>query len=224
MKDKPLKINCKAILFDMDGTLVDSTAVVERSWAWWARRHHFSLDEILRFSHGRPTSSTFEHFLPGVDHALELAEMLAFEETELEGVRTIPGAELVVHAAQQGAWAVVTSAPRRLAVTRISAAGLPVPSVLVPIDEIQRGKPDPEGFLLAAEKLGVNPEECLVFEDTRPGIQAGLNAGMQVIGLLTTMAFDDLAHRPVTGDFRDVQVTAQAAGFEVLFQERHRPR
>ncbi|MGA7409122.1 MAG: HAD-IA family hydrolase [Bryobacteraceae bacterium] len=214
-----MKIICKAILFDMDGTLVDSTAVVESGWGWWAKRHQIPLEEILRFSHGRPTASTFEHFLPGVDHTAELAEMLAFEETELGGIRTVPGVELVVQAAQLGAWGVVTSAPRALAVTRIVAAGLPVPAVLVPIDEIRNGKPDPEGFLLAAEKLGVNPTECLVFEDTKPGIQAGINAGMQVIGLLTTVTADDLAHRPLVRDFRDVHVTALAGGFEVVLQE-----
>ena len=202
----------------MDGTLVDSTAVVERAWAWWAKRHRLSLAEILRFSHGRPTAATFEHFQPGVDHTLELAEMVAFEETELDGIRAVPGAETVVQAAQQGAWAVVTSAPRKLAFKRISAAGLPLPRVLVPIDEIHNGKPDPEGFLLAAERLGVDPNDCLVFEDTRPGIQAGLNAGMQVIGLLTTMTAADLAHQPLTKDFRDVSVTALPDGFEVMFQ------
>lgn len=219
MRDKRLTINCKAILFDMDGTLVDSTAVVERAWTWWAQRHRVPLEELLRFSHGRPSLSTFERFLPGADHTLELAEMLAYEETELGGIRAVPGAELAVRVAQQGAWAVVTSAPRTLAVTRISAAGLPVPKVLVPIDEIHKGKPDPEGFLLAAEKLGVHPRECLVFEDTRPGIEAGLKAGMHVIGLLTTMTADDLAHQPLVRDFRDVRVTARAAGFEVIFKK-----
>ena len=214
-----LKINCKALLFDMDGTLVDSTAVVERAWAGWAQRHHVPLDELLQFSHGRPTLSTFEHFLPGVDHTLELAEMSAYEETELGGVHAVPGAELAVEAAQTGAWGIVTSAPRTLAVVRIIAAGLPVPSVLVPIDEIRNGKPDPEGFLLAAEKLCVDPKDCLVFEDTRPGIEAALNAGMQVIGLLTTMTADALAHHALVRDFRDVRVTPLAAGFEVALQE-----
>jgi mannitol-1-/sugar-/sorbitol-6-phosphatase len=219
MKDNPLKVNCKAILFDMDGTLVDSTAVVERAWAWWAKRHHLPLEEILRFSHGRPTLSTFERFLPGADHALELEEILAYEKTELGDIRAVPGAEVVVQGAQRGAWAIVTSAPRDLALRRIRAAGLPLPKVLVPIDEIRNGKPNPEGFLLAAEKLGVNPEDCLVFEDTRPGIQAGLNAGMQVIGLLTTVTAQDLAHRPLTRDFRDVRLSSLVDGFEVTFQE-----
>jgi sugar-phosphatase len=204
----------------MDGTLVDSTAVVERGWAWWATRHQLPLEEILRFSHGRPTAATYEHFLPGIDHTAELAEMLAFEETELHGITAVPGAEKVMAATLlQGAWAVVTSATRKLALARIAAAGLPLPEVLVPVDEIKKGKPDPEGFLLAAKRLGVNPKECLVFEDTSPGIQAGLNAGMQVIGLLTTMTAQDLAHQPLTRDFRDVRVTALVAGFEVEFQK-----
>jgi sugar-phosphatase len=203
----------------MDGTLVDSTAVVERGWAWWATRHQLPLEEILRFSHGRPTAATYEHFLPEIDHTAELAEMLAFEETELHGITAVPGAEKVIAATQQGAWAVVTSATRKLALARIAAAGLPLPEVLVPVDEIKKGKPDPEGFLLAAKRLGVNPKECLVFEDTSPGIQAGLNAGMQVIGLLTTMTAQDLAHQPLTRDFRDVRVTALVAGFEVEFQK-----
>jgi sugar-phosphatase len=216
---KHLKLNCKAILFDMDGTLVDSTAIVERAWAWWAKRYQLSLEEILRFSHGRPTSATFERFLPAVDHTLELAEMLSFEEAELDGILAVPGADAVVNAAAQGAWAVVTSAPRKLAVTRITAAGLPVPKVLVPFDEIKKGKPDPEGFLIAAEKLGVDPKECLVFEDTSPGIQAGLNAGMQVVGLLTTVTAQQLGHQPLIKDFRDVRVTALEDGFEVALRK-----
>ena len=213
-----VKLHGKAILFDMDGTLVDSTPVVERAWAWWAQRHQLPLDEILRFSHGRPTAATYERFRPGVDHTLELAEMLAFEETELDGITAVPGAGTAVMAARQGAWAVVTSATRKLAIARLAAAGLPVPKVLVPVDEIQRGKPDPEGFLLAAERLGVDPKECLVFEDTRPGIEAGLNAGMQVIGLLTTMSAEALAHQPLIRNFLDVRVTAGEAGFEIALR------
>jgi sugar-phosphatase len=100
----------------------------------------------------------------------------------------------------------VTSARRRLAETRIITAGLPLPTVLVPVDEIRHGKPDPEGFLHAAERLGVAPEECIVFEDTRPGIDAGLRAGMQVVGLLTTHSAQELRYQPLIGDFRDVAI------------------
>jgi mannitol-1-/sugar-/sorbitol-6-phosphatase len=96
----------QALLFDMDGTLVDSTPVVERAWTWWAQRRQLSLREVLLFSHGRPTAATFEQFLPGVDHTFELKEMLAFEETELSGVVPIPGADAVLRAVGQRAWAV----------------------------------------------------------------------------------------------------------------------
>jgi sugar-phosphatase len=167
----PLTLTCKAVLFDMDGTLVDSTSVVERAWAWWAKRQGIPLEAVLSFSHGRPTIATMDHFLPGHDHAEELDEMARYEETELEGILAVPGAIQIVCALQKHPWAIVTSAWRTLAEARVAAAGLPVPKVIVPVDEIRNGKPDPEGFLCAAERLGVPPEECLVFEDTRPLIR-----------------------------------------------------
>ena len=119
------------------------------------------------------------------------------EETELERIVPVPGATQVLRALQKRPWAIVTSAWRTLAQARIRAAGLPLPKVIVPSDEIRNGKPDPEGFLRAAERLGVPHEGCLVFEDTRPGIEAGMNAGMRVVALLTTVAPDQLNHRPL---------------------------
>lgn len=109
----------------------------------------------------------------------------------------------------------MTSAWRTLAETRVTAAALPLPKVIVPVDEIRKGKPDPEGFLCAAERLGIPPEECLVFEDTRPGIEAGINAGMQVVGILTTMSDDQLRHRPLIRDFRDVTIRPQGDDLRV---------
>ena len=206
-----VSVRCKAVLFDMDGTLVDSTQVVERIWASWAARHNIPLGEVLSFSHGRPTIATLEHFLPGRDHSKELEELGGLEETQTEGILAIPGAADVVHAlqTQNRPWAVVTSAWRRLAETRVVGAGLPLPTVIVPIDEIRKGKPDPEGFLRAAAQLGVAPEECIVFEDTRPGIDAGLSAGMQVVGLLTTCLPQQLRHRPLIRDFRNVTIRTE---------------
>jgi sugar-phosphatase len=209
-------MNCAAILFDMDGTLVDSTAIVVRAWTAWAAKHRLPVGEILRFSHGRPAPSTMEHFLPGRDHASDIAEMGRFEETELTGIKAVPGAEEVLRTVVNGRWAIVTSAWRTLAVSRVQAAGLPVPNVLVPIDEIAQGKPHPEGFLRAATTLGVNPADCLVFEDTRPGIEAGLSAGMQVVALSTTHAAADLGHGTVIRDYRDISVKGRGAGFEVV--------
>lgn len=208
---EPLTIRCKAILFDMDGTLVDSTQVVERAWELWAARHNIYLPDVLTFSHGRPTISTLEHFRPGQDHAYDLEELGRFEETETDGILAVPGAAEILHVmrTQDHPWALVTSAWRKLAETRVLAAGLPLPTVIVPIDEIQNGKPDPEGFLHAAAQLGVAPADCVVFEDTRPGIDAGLRAGMQVVALLTTCPAEQLRHQPLIKDFRDVQIQSE---------------
>lgn len=200
-------LRCKAILFDMDGTLVDSTAIVEGAWGWWAKRHGIPVANVLQFSHGRPTLATMEHFLPGRDHTAELVEMSAFEETQVQGLVPVPGAIRTVKSVQGGAWAVVTSAPRRLAEIRLETTGFPVPEVLVPADEIERGKPDPQGFLLAARHLGIAAGDCLVFEDTQPGLDAGVRAGMQSVALLTTFAPDQLSAEWAVRDFNDVRVT-----------------
>jgi sugar-phosphatase len=203
-----ISMRCKAVLFDMDGTLVDSTQVVELAWGGWAVRHNIPLEDVLSFSHGRPTIATLDHFLPGRDHSEELEELSCFEETHTEGILGVPGAAEVLYSLQKRnhLWAIVTSARRKLAEIRVIAAGLPLPKVIVPVDEIRNGKPDPEGFLQAARQLGVAPEECIVFEDTRPGIDAGLGAGMQVVGLLTTCSAQQLRHQPLIGDFRDVAI------------------
>jgi mannitol-1-/sugar-/sorbitol-6-phosphatase len=215
----PLTLTCRAILFDMDGTLVDSTRVVERAWACWARRHNIPLEDVLLFSHGRPSIATVNHFLPGRDHTAELNELQHYEETEFEGVVAVPGAIQVVNALQKHPWAMVTSAWRKLAVARVTAAELPLPTVIVPSDEIQNPKPNPEGFLRAAELLKVSPRECLVFEDTRPGIDAGLNAGMQVVGLLTTLPANQLRHSPLIQDFRDVEIRSEGDYLKVGIKE-----
>jgi mannitol-1-/sugar-/sorbitol-6-phosphatase len=203
-----LTLTCKAVLFDMDGTLVDSTSIVERAWGRWAALHGLPLDAVLSFAHGRPTIATLQHFLPERDHTVELEEMDRYEETQMEGILAVPGATQVLQAIAGHSWAIVTSAWRTLAEARISAAGLPIPKVMIPVDEIRNGKPHPEGFLQAARLLGVPPEQCLVFEDTRPGIEAGVSAGMQVVGLLTTTTADHLKHRPLIRDFRDVTIQA----------------
>lgn len=215
-------LRCQAVLFDMDGTLVDSTRVVELAWSRWAARHNIPLEDVLSFSHGRPTISTLEHFLPGRDHSDELRELADFEESETEGILAVPGVAEVLHSLQEQnqPWAVVTSAWRKLAETRVLAAGLPLPTVMVPIDEIENGKPDPEGFLHAAAQLGVAPEECVVFEDTRPGIDAGLRAGMQVVGLLTTYSAEQLGHGPAVRDFRDVEIRTEGNLLRVELRSR----
>ena len=132
----------------------------------------------------------------------------------------VPGAREAVEALGDYPWAIVTSAWRTLAEARVAAAGLPLPRVIVPVDEVGNGKPDPEGFLRAAEQLGVAPQDCLVFEDTRPGIEAGLNGGMQVVGLLTTLPAPSLRHRPVIRDFRDVTILPDGGNLKVDVHDR----
>ena len=214
-------IACRAVLFDMDGTLVDSTEVVEKAWGRWSARHNVPLKDVLAFSHGRPTISTLEHFRPGCDHSQDLRELAEFEETQTEGILAVPGAAEILQSLQKQnhPWAMVTSAWRKLAETRVTAAGLPLPTVIVPIDEIENGKPDPEGFLHAAAQLGVAPEECVVFEDTRPGIDAGLRAGMQVVGLLTTCSPEQLRHRPLVRDFRDVSIRTEGGVLRIDLEQ-----
>jgi mannitol-1-/sugar-/sorbitol-6-phosphatase len=207
---------CAALLFDMDGTLVESTAVVERAWGWWAERHHLPLHDVLAFSHGRPTRDTMERFLPGADVGAEAEEMERYEENQTDGILAVAGAKEAVLAARKGSWGVVTSAPRLLAERRLVGAGLPIPDVLVPVDEIERGKPDPEGYLKAATLLRVVPDRCVVFEDTRPGIEAAEAAGMRAIGLLTTFSAEILGCEWAIRDFRDIRFEPGAAGFEIF--------
>ncbi len=199
----------------MDGTIVDSTAIVERAWGTFAARHGIPLADVLTFSHGRPTEDTMKHFLPGVNYLPELKAMQVWEEETRDGIVPVAGAVDAVREASKGAWAVVTSAPRRLAEIRIAEAGLRVPGVLISSDDIQRGKPDPQGFLLAAEALGIPAAECLVFEDTGPGVDAGLRGGMQVVGLLTTVSREQLATEFVVRDLRDVSIAWRKDAFEV---------
>lgn len=209
------ELRCSAILFDMDGTLVDSTAVVESAWGWWAERHRLPLLEVLAFSHGRPTIATMEHFLPGADIRAEAAEMERYEENRIDGIVAVAGAIAAVDEAQKGPWGVVTSAPRLLAERRLAAAGFPVPSVLVPADEIEKGKPDPEGYWKAAQVLNVAPSKCIVFEDTRPGIEAAQAAGMTAIGLLTTFPAEALGCVWTIRNFLDIRVERAGEEFRV---------
>lgn len=199
-----------AILFDMDGTLVDSNAAVEQSWAVWAKRYELDLGELLAYSHGRPTLATMQHFgarlAPGRDWQAEADELQEYEFNLSGGTVAIAGARELVAQLDGTPWGVVTSAPRGLAERRIQEAGLPLPRVLVPADEITIGKPHPEGYLKAAEMLGVAPGECVVFEDAPAGVEAGLRAGMQVVGMLTTLTADRLGAKVLIRNFFDVSV------------------
>jgi len=205
--DVPAVVTCEAVLFDMDGTLVDSTAVVERQWARWAARRRVGLAAVLAISHGRPTLETLSLIAPKWATAEEAAAIDAADAEEGDGLLAVAGARELASALPPSSWAVVTSAGRALAVARLTAAGLPLPAVLVTADDVSPGKPDPAGYLEAARRLSARPERCLIFEDAPVGVRAGIDAGAMVIGMTTT--FDELdgcAHR--VADFSSVRLVA----------------
>jgi sugar-phosphatase len=204
-------ITASALLFDMDGTLVDSTAVVERTWRTFARRHGLSAERILAVSHGRRTEDTVARFVPvGVDAEAEARRVIAEEVTDVEGIVAVPGARELLAALPEGAWALVTSAGRLLAEARMKAAGLSLPPVLISADDVVAGKPDPEGYLAAAERLGCPPKETVVFEDAEAGIRAARASGARtvVVGAADCIAAAGLDRVP---DLRSVRIDADRA-------------
>lgn len=177
-------VDVDAILFDMDGTLVDSNAVVETMWAAFAREHGLDVGAVLEFSHGTPSTATLARFLPeGEDFNEWFARISAWESEHFGDVAAMPGAVALVESLDPERWAVVTSALADAARIRLATVGLPVPRVLVGADDLTRGKPSPDGFLAAAERLGVDAHRCLVFEDSPAGIDAGLAAGCLVVAM-----------------------------------------
>ncbi len=175
---------CHAVLFDMDGTLVDSTAVVEEVWGEFAGRYSLDIEEIIRTSHGVQAVDTVRRFAPEGADVLALTEELgAMERVRTGGIVALPGAARLLHALPRDAVALVTSADRILAEIRMAAAGLAMPATAVTADQVTRGKPHPEGYLTAASLLGVAPEDAVVFEDAPAGIAAGVAAGIRTVAV-----------------------------------------
>jgi sugar-phosphatase len=199
------RLSAGAVLFDMDGTLVDSTKIVERTWRGFADRHGIDPELVLAVAHGRPTRDTVAVFaVEGVDVAAETARIQAQEVDDIEGIVEIPGAADLLASLDPGRWAVVTSAGTELALRRMGGAGLPLPRVLVSADDVTAGKPDPEGYHRAAERLGVTPASAVVFEDTEAGLAAARGAGTTpvVVGDHVGPATEGLARVP---DLRSVR-------------------
>jgi sugar-phosphatase len=178
--------SARALLLDMDGTLVNSDAVVERVWRRWAALHGLDAERVVSVVHGRQGHATMAALLPHRPMAENLAEnarLLAEETADLDGVVPVEGAPAFLAALAGRPHALVTSAAEGLARARMGAAGLPLPPVLVTAERVSASKPDPEGFLKGAAELGFSPDECLVFEDAQVGIEAARAAGMRVIGV-----------------------------------------
>jgi len=170
-----------AFLFDMDGTVLDSSAAVDRVWGSWAKRHGIEVATLLANVHGVRSEDTIRRFGgPTVDVAKESRWILEAEVRDVDGVVAVQGIHAFIEALDPGAWAIVTSAPRALAEVRLRAVNLPIPEVMITGEDVQRGKPDPQGFLLGAQRLGVRIDECLVFEDSPAGVAAAKAAGAHV--------------------------------------------
>ena len=195
----PLPFDPHAVLFDLDGVLVDSAATVEEAWRRFATRHGLDPEHVIANCHGRRTVDLIRRVAPHLDAESE-AVLIEQEEVGSAGpIRALPGACELLQIVPAERFAIVTSGSRPLAVARLRAAGLPVPAVLVTAEDVENGKPDPAGYLSAAAQLGVKPARSLVVEDSPAGVNAALSAGMNVIAVLTTNDESALsaAHRRV---------------------------
>jgi sugar-phosphatase len=186
------RFECSAILFDLDGVLVDSAAYVEQQWRRWASAKGLRPEPFLRVCHGRRALETIRMAAPHLDAEAEVKAFLPTEEAEAESIGPLAGAARLLSALPPGSWAVATSGVRPVATSRLRRAGLPVPPVLVCAEDVARGKPSPDAYLLAARGLGVVPSDCLVIEDAPAGIQSARAAGMTVVGLATTHPIDQI--------------------------------
>jgi sugar-phosphatase len=185
-------IRCDALIFDLDGVLVDSTPCIERQMRSWAARHGLDAAAVLSLAHGRRTAETIRLAVPHLDAEVEAAAIEAAEAADTEGVVAMPGARALLAALPATAWAIATSNSRRTAILRLQHTGLSIPRVLISAESVQQGKPHPEAYLSAAAQLGVDPRRCVVVEDAPAGISAGRAAGMVVLALLGTHAAHQL--------------------------------
>jgi sugar-phosphatase len=201
-----MTFRCDAVLFDMDGTLVDSRIACEKLVRGWALRHGLDAEVISNAAQGRTNRDIIREFTPHLPVNEESARLNEEELLYREGNVAIRGAVEIVSALPAESWALVTSASRRVAEMRLECAGLPAPPVLISSDDVGRGKPDPEGYLSAAERLGVAPERCLVIEDTPAGLEAARTAGMQALAITTTFPATELNAAICIADFTCLQV------------------
>lgn len=193
------QIHCAALLFDLDGVLINSTPAVARVWRKWAIERGFNPDEVVERAHGRPSLTTIREYLPNADHHAENREVERREIQDLEGVVPLPGALELLASLPSDRWTIVTSCTRPLAEVRIKAAGLPLPPKMITSTDIVHGKPNPEPFLKGAALLGFTASQCVVFEDVPAGVRAGKAAGAKVIAFTTTV--DQSALQDAGADF-----------------------
>lgn len=216
-------MRCRGVLFDMDGVLVDSTPAVARVWSMWATKHGLNAETVVKIAHGRPSISTIRELLPHSDHEAEDREVERLEIEDVEGIIALPGAAELLRVLPANRYAIVTSATRALAEVRLRAAGLPVPANLVIARDVQRGKPNPDPYLMGAKILGFAPGECVVLEDAPSGIRAGKAAGTRVVALRTTAGDAELQEAGadwIVEDCAELSVGVSGPGEEFFLLSR----
>ncbi len=190
-------LKCQAILFDLDGTLIDSATRVQRLWIDWGNRRGINTTYLLEVMHGRPAAETIRLVAPHLSVQDEFQALEAEEIADMQGVSPYPSAAELLNSLSPGQWAIVTSGTKRVAEARMRHVGLPRPEVFITVDDVKAGKPAPDGYLLAASRLRVTPSDCVVIEDAPAGIQAGKSAGMRVIAVASTMIPEGLSQADV---------------------------
>jgi sugar-phosphatase len=204
--------SCSAILFDLDGVLLDSTRVVAAQYTRWANEHGLDPAEVMKAAHGVRTLEVVRRVAPHLDVVAE-TKKIEDREAVADGIVPIPGAIALVNSIPRGRWAVVTSGTRFLATTRMRKFGIPIPDILVTADDVSNGKPDPEPYRKGAELLHADPATCLVVEDAPAGIRSAHAAGMKVISLPTTYPAADLHEaNAIVAGLRDIKVTLNGLG------------
>ncbi|MBA2926037.1 HAD family hydrolase [Pseudomonas sp. P7] len=207
----------RAFLFDMDGTLLNSIAAAERVWGNWAERHGLDVAAFLTTIHGaRAIDTITRQALPGVDPQVEAQWITDAEINDVEGVVAIPGAVEFLNSVPGDQWALVTSAPKALALRRLQAAGIAPPAVLITAEDVAIGKPSPACYELGAQRLGVPVQDCLVFEDATVGIRAGEAAGADVLVVTSTHLKPMLTEHPSIEGYEQLQVHRSADGLLYL--------
>ena len=206
-----LTLRAAALLLDMDGTLVHSTDEVETVWRLWCRRHQLAPEPVLAMCHGLRSREVIRALAPQLDMAQEVALLDELEIHHTGRGEAIMGSRALLSRLPAERWALVTSASQRVARHRLESAGLPLPTLLVGAEDVVHGKPDPEPYLLGAERLGVAPADCLVFEDAPAGIQSALRAGCAVVQVGGKRLLDP-AVIAVIQDWRQVSVEVDEKG------------
>ena len=217
----PVSYSFKACLFDLDGTLVNSTAAIDRAWSTLARRHGMDPETVIRSIHGRPAEESLAELLshlPRDQVEAEIAWLQERESTDVQGVVPIDGALDFIARLEEHAipWAIVTSGTHPVATARMKAAGIPAPEIFVTSDLITRGKPDPEPYLLGAEKARIDPASCIVFEDAPAGITSGLAANCSVVGVTAIGVFDNLGPVPTIQSYRSLGIRSVEGNYELV--------